>query len=80
MFILTFLSDDTRLGAGLRNSRAELQTDRGMQQASQDILIIIIIMYIYHALINALSAHIIHVNLNEIIYTHVQHSPTKQFT
>ena len=38
--------------------------------------IIIIIMYIYHALINALSAHMIHINLN-IFYTHVKHSPTK---
>ena len=32
---------------------------------------IIIIMY------NALSAHIIHINLNMIFYTHVEHSPTK---
>ena len=38
---------------------------------------VIIIMYIYHALINALSAHIIHINLNMIFYTHVEHSPTK---
>ena len=34
-------------------------------------------MYIYHALINALSAHMIHINLNLIFYTHVEHSPTK---
>ena len=34
-------------------------------------------MYIYHALINALSAHIKHINLNMIFYTHVVHSPTK---
>ena len=34
-------------------------------------------MYIYHALINALSAHMIHINLNMILYTHVEHSPTK---
>ena len=40
-------------------------------------LIIIIIMYIYHALINALSAHMIHINLDMIFYTHVEHSPTK---
>ena len=40
-------------------------------------IIIIIIMYIYHALINALSAHMIHINLNMIFYTHVKHSPTK---
>ena len=33
-------------------------------------------MYIYHALINALSAHIIHINLNTICYTHVEHSTT----
>ena len=31
--------------------------------------IIIIIMYIYHSLINALSAHMIHINLNAIFYT-----------
>ena len=41
------------------------------------LIIIIIIMYIYHALINTLSAHMIHINLNIIFYTHVQHSPTK---
>ena len=34
-------------------------------------------MCIYHALINALSAHTIHINLNAIIYTHVEHSPTE---
>ena len=39
--------------------------------------LIIIIMYIYHALINTLSAHMVHINLNLIFYTHVEHSPTK---
>ena len=39
--------------------------------------IIIIIMYIYHALINALSTHMIHINLNVIFHIHVEHSPTK---
>ena len=34
-------------------------------------------MYIYHALINALSVHTIHINLNMIFYTYVEHSPTK---
>ena len=34
-------------------------------------------MYIYHALINALSAHMIHINLNMIFYTHEEHGPTK---
>ena len=34
-------------------------------------------MYIYHALVNVLSAHMIHINLNMIFYTHVEHSPTK---
>ena len=32
---------------------------------------LIIIMYIDHALINALSAHMIHINLNIIFYTHM---------
>ena len=40
-------------------------------------VIIIIVMYVYHALINTLSAHMIHINLNTIFYTHVEHSPTK---
>ena len=38
---------------------------------------IIIIMYIYHALIITLSAHMMHINLNMVFYTHVEHSPTK---
>ena len=37
----------------------------------------IIIIYIYYALINALSAHMIHINLNVIFYTHAEHSPIK---
>ena len=36
------------------------------------IIIIIIIMYIYHALMNALSAHMIYINLNMIFYTRVE--------
>ena len=34
-------------------------------------------MYIYHARINTLSAHMIHINLNMIFCTHVEHSSTK---
>ena len=41
------------------------------------VLALIIIMYIYHALINALSAYMIHINLNRICCTHVERSPTK---
>ena len=43
--------------------------------------VIIIIMYIYRALINALSAHMIYIyiNLNTIFYTHVEQQP-KQLT
>ena len=40
-------------------------------------ILIIIMMYIYHALINTLSTHVIHINLNIIFYTHVEHSLTK---
>ena len=36
----------------------------------------ITITYIYHALINALSAHVIHINLNTVFYTHEEHSPS----
>ena len=41
------------------------------------IVIIVIINYIYHALISALSAHMIHANLDTIFYTHVEHSLTE---
>ena len=34
-------------------------------------------MYTYHALINALSVHLIHINLNTIFYTYAEDSPTK---
>ena len=43
------------------------------------IIIIIIMMHIYHALINALSARMIHMNLKTIFYTDVEHLP-KHFT
>ena len=36
-----------------------------------------LMVYIYHTFINALSAHMIHTNLNMIFYTHVEHSPTE---
>ena len=39
--------------------------------------LLIIVMYIDHTLINALSVHMIHVNLSMIFYTPVEHSPTK---
>ena len=35
------------------------------------------IMHIYHALINALGAHMICINLNTVFYAHVELSPTK---
>ena len=41
------------------------------------LLILIIIMYIYHALISVLSTHTIHINLNTIFYTDIEHSPAK---
>ena len=40
-------------------------------------VIMIIVMYIYHALINALNADMIHININTIFYTYVERSPTK---
>ena len=40
---------------------------------------VIITMHNYQALINALSVHMMHINLNTIFYTHVEYLP-KQFT
>ena len=51
-----------------------LRTKRKLDTAD---LVAIIIIYIYHALINALSVHMIHINLNTIFYRHIEHSPTK---
>ena len=33
-------------------------------------MLIIIVMYIYHVLINTVSTHMIHINLNAIFYAH----------
>ena len=41
-------------------------------------LVLTIIMYIYHALIDALRAHKIHIKLNRIFYTHVEHNLTNE--
>ena len=35
-------------------------------------------MYIYHALINALSTHMIYINLNMIFYTHIYRAQSYQ--
>ena len=40
-------------------------------------IIIIITVSVYLVLINALSTDISHINLNTIVWTHVEHSPTK---
>ena len=55
----------------------EAAGDRYGLQAQTKPQIFIIIMYMHHTLINALSAHMIHINLNMIFYMHVEHSPTK---
>ena len=34
-------------------------------------------MYIYHALINALSTRMILIKINTLVYTYVEHSPTE---
>ena len=44
------------------------------------LITIIRTMHIYHALINALRAHMIHINLKTIFYTHAEHSHTKTKT
>ena len=36
-------------------------------------------MYSYHVLTNALSTHMVHINLNTIFYTHIEHSTTKLY-
>ena len=63
----------------VHSAREVLDMVMRSERIYQDFLMALqlIIMYIYHALINALSAHMIHINLNMIFYTHVKHSPTK---
>ena len=40
------------------------------------IVIRIRIMYIYYALIDAMIAHMMRININTSFYTHAEHSPT----
>ena len=42
-----------------------------------NIVLTVNLIYIYHALINTLRARVMHINLNMIFYTHVEHSPNK---
>ena len=56
------LSPTARLGVDEEEGAGDLNDDD--DNDGDDVIIIIIIMYIYYALINALSAHIIHINLN----------------
>ena len=62
----------TMLGVGMRSPNYLVNGELG-----RFAIYIIIIMYIYHALINALSAHMLNINLNMILCTHVQYSPTR---
>ena len=59
-----------------RTGQSELRSCVKVKVDVPDIpyILMIIIMYIYRALINALSARMLHIN---IFYTHVEHSPTK---
>ena len=50
------------------------RTSTPCQDSSRNI---IIIMYAYYALINALNTHVTHMTLNAIFYTHIEHSPIK---
>ena len=56
---------------------SQLQQFVAVSASSEAAEIIIIIVYIYHALINALSAYMIHINLNTVFYTHIEHNPAK---
>ena len=66
--------DSDHVCGGIQGMNEQLRVRLTKWNSSREIMII---MYIYHALINALSAHMIHINLNVIFYTHVEHSPTK---
>ena len=61
----------------VRHGKNTPANEKLKKEKEKTLHIIIIIMYIYHTLINALSAHMIHINLNMIFYTHAEHSPTK---
>ena len=62
---------------GYHSQRSDSQAPVWTEIHKSLIIMIIIIMHVYHVLINALSDHMIHINLNTIFYTHVDDSPTK---
>ena len=55
------------------------QHSRGKYGARSPVVVLslMIILDIYFANIDAISGHIMHVNLSTIFYTHAEHSPTK---
>ena len=66
-----------RLGKRLADRVEHIWTSRVPRYHLELNISIIMLLYLYHTLINALSAHIIHNNLNTIFYTDVEDSPTK---
>ena len=70
-----------RLVTSAGQNRRRLVSDRHRPKYRSVMLssevVIIIIMYIYHALIDAQSAHMIHFKLNAVLCTHVVQSPTQ---
>ena len=48
-----------------------------LESVMLEVCVMIIIMYIYHVLINALSTHMMLINLNMIFHTRAEQSPTK---
>ena len=74
--LCTWSPPGKRPSAG-RLTKAACVCEQGTEQLKDHSSLIITIMYIYHALINALSAHIIHTVLNTIFCTYVEASPSK---
>ena len=75
---------EARFNNSLRPRKPEGSLGRTAQDGHLDshtapelCLLLLLLMYIYHALINALSAHVIHIKLNTIFYIRVEDSPSE---
>ena len=66
-------SSASEVGTDDGTAKKEKKKRKKKEKKKRQFIIIIVIIII----INALNAHMIHINLNKIFYTHLEHSPTE---
>ena len=73
----TWTESEVRCHTSLKNVLHDHWYSYNIYKHYCQLLLLLLIMYIYHALINALSTHMVHINLNMIFYWYIEHNSTQ---